>query len=472
MEDNLHDAIIAANRFGLGARPDELEEIAHDPREWVLAQLEQPAPLIDSLETLDNSPDYLSRYSEYRQQRRRSQRRSRQGQDTDPPRFLELFRDDVLKEMQLRGVQQCATDTPVHERLVMLWSNHFTVSGESEAVRLVAGAFEREAIRPHIHDDFSTLLLSVEQHPAMLLYLNNGASIGPESRMGRARNRRAEQGKGRGAGINENLAREIMELHTLSVHGDYRQQDVIELARALTGWRTYLHTQHPDEAQELSPWGSIFQQAAHEPGNRELLGEAFDQQGPAQGRHMLRFLADQPATARFVATKLARHYVADDPPEKLVEDLARSFVRHKGQLLAVYRDLFTHELAWRAESRKFRRPDEYLIALHRALGRLPSEEGHRWRAEMYLLGQPPFIPRTPEGWGDTAGDWVGTDALWKRLLIAQRYAQQLDSPPDPIALAQSSLGPQLRQATSRAIRQSDPRQGVEILLASPEFQWR
>lgn len=472
MENNLHDAVIAANRFGLGARPDELEEIAHDPREWVLAQLEQPAPLIDSLETLDSSPDYLSRFAEYRQQQRRSRKLSRQGQDTDLPEFSDLFHDDVLAEMQLRGVQQCTTDSPVHERLVMLWSNHFTISGDAPQVRLFAGAFEREAIRPNVCDDFSTLLLSAEQHPGMLLYLNNAASIGPESRMGRTRNRRAEQGKGRGAGINENLAREIMELHTLSVHGDYRQQDVIELARALTGWRTYLHTRHPDEARELSPWGSIFQQAAHEPGDRELLGETFDQQGPAQGRHMLRFLADQPATAHFVATKLARHYVADDPPEVLIEDLARSFVRNKGQLLAVYRDLFTHELAWRAESRKFRRPDEYLIALHRALDITPQVEGNRWRREMLLLGQTPFAPGAPEGWGDTASDWVGTDALWKRLLIAQRYAQQLDSPPDPTTLAQDSLGPQLRQATSRAIRQSDPRQGVEILLASPEFQWR
>lgn len=472
MEDNLHNAVIAANRFGLGARPDELEEIAHDPKEWVLAQLEQPAPLIDSLEALDSSPDYLSRFAEFRQQQRRSRRLSQQGKDTDLPRFADLFRDDVYTEMQLCGVQRCATDSPVHERLVMLWSNHFTVSGEPEPVRLLAGAFEREAIRPHIYDAFSTLLLSVEQHPAMLLYLNNVASIGPESRMGRARNRRAEQGKGRGAGINENLAREIMELHTLSVHGDYSQRDVIELARALTGWRTPLQVDNAERVQELSPWGSVFQQASHEPGNRELLGETFDQQGPAQGRHMLRFLADQPATARFVATKLARHYVADNPPEVLVEDLARSFVRHEGKLLAVYRDLFTHELVWRAESRKFRRPDEYLIALHRALGSLPSEEGRRWRAEMQLLGQPPSFPRSPEGWGDTASDWVGTDALWKRLLIAQRYAQQLDNPPDPMELAQASLGPQLRQATSRAIRQANPRQGVEILLASPEFQWR
>ncbi|ALM53737.1 DUF1800 domain-containing protein [Halomonas huangheensis] len=472
MEDNLHDAVIAANRFGLGARPDELEDIAHDPREWVLAQLEQPAALIDSLQALDSSPDYLSRFAEYRDQRRRSRQRQQQGKDSDPPTFSERFRDDVLTEMQLRGVQQCATDSPVHERLVMLWSNHFTVSGESPRVRLLAGAFEREAIRPHIYDDFSTLLLSAEQHPAMLLYLDNVASIGPESRVGSARNRRAEQGKGKGAGINENLAREIMELHTLSVHGDYQQQDVIELARALTGWRTSLHTRRPDEVLELSPWGSIFQQITHEPGDRELLGETFDQQGPAQGRHMLRFLAEQPATARFVATKLARHYVADAPPEALVEDLAKSFIRHKGQLLAVYRDLFTHELAWRAESRKFRRPDEYLIALHRALGRLPSEEGHRWRAEMHLLGQPPSLPRTPEGWGDTADDWVGTDALWKRLLIAQGYAQQLDSPPDPMVLAQGSLGPQLRQATARAMDQVNPRQATAILLASPEFQWR
>lgn len=472
MEDNLHNAVIAANRFGLGARPDELEEIAHDPKEWVLAQLEQPAPLIDSLAGLDSSPDYLSRFAEFRQERRSSRQQAKQGEDSNLPRFPERFYSDVFAEVQLRGVQQCTTDTPVHERLVMLWSNHFTVSGETQRVRLLAGAFEREAIRPNVCEDFSTLLLGAEQHPAMLLYLDNEASIGPGSNMGRAHNQRVEQGKGRKVGINENLAREIMELHTLSVHGDYRQQDVIELARALTGWRTRLQVENNAATQELSPWGSVFQQGTHEPGNRELLGETFDQQGLAQGRHMLRFLADQPATARFVATKLARHYVADDPPEVLVEDLARSFVRNKGQLLAVYRDLFTHELAWQSETRKFRRPDEYLIALHRALSTVPAEEGNRWRSEVHLLGQTPFIPGTPEGWGDTADDWVGTDALWKRLEIAQRYAYQLDSPPDPMSLAQNSLGPQLREATQQAIAQSNLRQATAILLASPEFQWR
>ncbi|QEM80300.1 DUF1800 domain-containing protein [Halomonas binhaiensis] len=469
MDKSLHDAVLAANRFGLGARPGDLQEIAHDPKEWVLSQLENPASPLDALQGLDDSPTYLNRYAEFRKEFRAARQQAAQDKNADVPVFTKRFGRDFRAETQLRARQQCATDSPVHERLVMFWSNHFTVSAESQDVHMVAGSFEREAIRPHVCDDFASLLLGVEQHPAMLLYLNNEVSIGPDSAVGQ---RRAQRKADLPSGINENLAREIMELHTLSVDGDYTQQDVIELARGLTGWRTPMQAPNASGTRELSPFGSVYQHAAHEPGNRELLGQSFDQEGLAQGRSMLRFLASQEDTARFIATKLARHYVADEPPEQLVEHLVKAYQQNKGELMPVYRALFTHDLAWQSETRKFRRPDEYLIAMYRALDELPGDDDNHWGRELRLLGQTPFAPRAPAGWGDTARDWVGADALWKRLVIAQRHAAKLDPQRDPMELAQDSLGPQLKEATAVAISQTNPRQGTAILLASPEFQWR
>ncbi|SHK00823.1 DUF1800 domain-containing protein [Halomonas caseinilytica] len=474
MDNGLSRAAVAANRFGLGAGPGELQEIAHDPKGWVLAQLEAPEPLGEPLQGLAGSSEYLERLIEYRRDRRaaRRQQAREKGEQVALPTFGERFNGDILREVQLRARQQCATTSPVHERLVMFWSNHFTVSAEKQSVRLLAGAFEREAIRPHIGEDFATLLLGAEQHPAMLMYLDNAGSIGPGSRMGRWRNQRAEKGRGKPVGINENLAREAMELHGLGVDGGYRQQDVLELARALTGWRTRLQVPDNSKARPLTSHGSVFQRRAHEPGSRRLLGETFSQRHAAQGRAMLSFLADQPAAATHVAAALARHYVADDPPSDLVEHLARTYRQHKGQLLPVYRALFTHELAWQETPRKFRRPDEYLMALHRALGQLPAVKGARWKRELRLLGQPSFRPGSPAGWGDTADDWIGADALWKRLLIARRHAKRLARMRDPMELAQDSLGPQLRESTAVAISQADRRQGAAIVLASPEFQWR
>ncbi|MBW5799757.1 DUF1800 domain-containing protein [Halomonas elongata] len=469
MDNGLGRAIIAANRFGLGARPGELQEIAHDPKEWVLAQLEQPAPPDEALLGLPGSREYLDRFKQYRRERREARR---QGEQAAVPKFGQRFNGDILAEIQLRARQQCGTASPVHERLVMFWSNHFTVSAEKPTVRLLAGAFEREAIRPNIDDDFASLLLSVEQHPAMLLYLDNVSSIGPGSRMGRRRNRRAAKGRGKPAGINENLAREAMELHSLGVDGGYSQQDVLELARALTGWRTRLQVPDSSKGRTLAPYGSVFQRRAHEPGSRKLLGQTFSQRYAAQGRTMLRYLADRSATAAHMATALARHYVADDPPSELVEHLAKTYRRHEGRLLPVYRALFTHELAWQESPRKFRRPDEYLIALHRALGQLPASQGPHWKRELRLLGQQAFRPGSPAGWGDSADDWIGADALWKRMLLAQRYAEHLPRARDPMELAQDSLGLTLQEATAVAISQSGRRQGAAIVLASPEFQWR
>lgn len=464
-------AVIAVNRFGLGARPGELEEVARDPREWVLAQLEKPASAGKALDRLPDSQDYQKRFTEWRQRFYAARRAAEKNNgEADEPGFGQTFRQELLDEVNLRAAWQCETPSPVMERLVMFWSNHFTVSAEKQMLRLLAGSMEREVIRPGMSGDFASMLLAVEQHPAMLLYLDNIQSIGPDSPAGRRQNQMAEKKGKPKRGLNENLGREILELHTLGVDGGYQQQDVEELARGITGWRPWFASR---KAPKLGEHGSVFVNSLHQPGERFLMGRNFEQKGAVQGRSMLRHLASRPETAGFVAHKLARHFVADEPPKALVKKLASTYQSHQGKLLPVYRALFTSEEAWQPGAPKFRRPDEYLIAVHRALNHQPDVKRGRWRAEMKLLGQLPFQPGAPAGWGDRAGDWIGADGLWKRVWMALRYGRYLDKDIDPMELALASIGPALSEETSLAISTAaNHRQGTALVLASPEFQWR
>ncbi|EKF75153.1 hypothetical protein A11A3_05654 [Alcanivorax hongdengensis A-11-3] len=467
MPRQLDLALIAANRFGLGAGPGELDDIAHDPREWVLSQLQTP-PLADkALAALPSSEQYQQQIIEWRQQRKKANRESRKPAQRQT--FSQRFNADFVKEINLRAAQQCATTTPVTERLVMFWSNHFTISDEKQPLKLLAGAMEREAIRPRVCGNFTDMLLAVEQHPAMLIYLDNQQSTGPDSKvaMKRARQKQATSK----TSINENLAREIMELHTLSSEGGYSQADVIALAEGITGWRPWLAAR---KAQPLGPYGSRFAPAFHQPGERQFLGRRFAQKGAAQGEAMLRHIAMDPHTARFISFKLCRQFVSDKPPPDLVDTLADTFRKHDGDLMPVYRALFESDLAWQPDQRKFRRPDEYLIALHRALAiDLNPKQPGRWRQEMHLMGQNVFRPGSPAGWPDSADNWIGADAIWKRFFVASRYSGRLPSSRDAMELARDSLGPRLGNRTSVAISEArNRRQATALVLASPEFQWR
>ncbi|MBN8414383.1 DUF1800 domain-containing protein [Halomonas cupida] len=472
MSDALVLAEIAASRFGLGPRPGELEQIAHDPQGWVLAQLDAPqeALLGPGGTPLPSTLDYLERFAQFQRDhaeaRRRMARQTAAG-GTSLPRLSQRFGRDMQAERQARARQQCLTGAPVLERWVMFWSNHFCVSADRGKVVMLPGAYEREAIRPNITSRFSDLLLAVEQHPTMLLYLENADSVGPSSAVARAARRRASP---RSLGLNENLAREILELHTLGVDGPYDQADVVALAQALTGWRTPLEMPPATNPPDLGSHGSVFHEAAHEPGPRILLGQRFAADGAGQGQAMLRLLAQHESTATFIARKLAGHFVADHPPAELVSALARSFRDQDGDLAELYRTLFRHPLAWQPGAPKFRRPEEFLVALYHALDKTPPSTGNQWEQELRLLGQRPFWPGSPAGWSDDSRDWIGADALYRRVALARRHGR--DSTVEPLALAEHCLGPRLREETAVAISQQPPGMGRAMVLASPEFQWR
>ena len=304
------DVVTATFRFGLGPRPGELAQAAADPRGWLLAQLDgDPGPLPGE-DALPASAAVVTAFVDAR-------REAREGMAEARREFRMSALDVYREEVRARVAEGVRTAAPFRERLVLFWSNHFTVSARRPELLGLAGAFEREAIRPNVTGSFLDLLRAVVRHPGMLVYLDNARSVGPGSPAGQRRDR----------GLNENLARELMELHTLGVDGGYTQADVTQLARILTGWSV-------DEDGAFR-----FRELTHEPGPKVLLGRTYPEAGVDEGEAALAALARHPSTARHVATRLARHFAADDPPPALVGRLAARFLATDGDLPSVYRTL-------------------------------------------------------------------------------------------------------------------------------------
>jgi uncharacterized protein (DUF1800 family) len=470
-------AAIAANRFGLGARPGELAVIEKDPPAWLRAQLEGPPPQIGG-EGLVPSSATLRQALALREQLAQARRARKQGDEEAAKvatalKLPAIYRPVYVAEMHARFAHAVTTDRPFLERLTQFWSNHFAVSVDKLAVLGLAGAMEREAIRPRVLGHFTDLLLAVEQHPAMLLYLDNQASIGPHSRAGRLAARRAN---GRKIDINENLAREILELHTLGVNGGYTQGDVRAFAEAISGWsiggergaRRFAKL----DAAGGRPGEFLFREAFHEPGARQLSGRTYAEGGVTQGEAILRDLALRPETARHVCTKLARHFVADDPPPDAVERMTRAWLQSRGHLLRVYDALLASPEAWERPLAKFKTPADYIHSTHRALG-LPIREKRRSLQPFELLGQRNLQPGSPAGWPDTSADWDGSSALLKRIAWADALAQRLGDARNARDLAPQALGATLSGETANAIARAESgAQALTLLLASPEFMRR
>jgi uncharacterized protein (DUF1800 family) len=463
-------AVIAANRFGLGARPGELAAAASDPRGWLLAQLRGGAPLLDDL-VLQPSDAIISSALALRAQRRENKA---QGAPADTAgdaaaqafaKLPQLYRPIYLSEVNARVRGAIATQRSFLERLVQFWTNHFAVSIDKVAVLGLAGSFEREAIRPNVLRGFTDMLLAVEQHPAMLLYLDNHISIGAHSLVAtRAARARVE----RRLGINENLAREILELHTLGVNGGYTQADVTTFAQVITGWSI------GGEGRLASgpPGKFVFRAEFHEPGGKSVLGKRYAEDGQQEGQQVLRDLAARPATARFIASKLARHFIADDPPAAAVERLARVFLDTRGDLPSVYRALIELPQSWQQPLAKFKTPQDYVYSSFRALD-LPPESAPRALVAFELLGQRTYSPGSPAGWPDRSADWDGASALLQRIEWADVVGQRVGDLRNALQLAPQLLGQTLRDATRTAIaRAASAAQALTLLLAAPEFMRR
>src|SRR6195256_6276713 len=364
------------------------------------------------------------------------------------------YRAEALARLQRAVIADCG----FVERLVVFWSNHFCISAnKGELARIWAGSFEREAIRPYVLGRFSDMLKAVEQHPAMLFFLDNQQSLGPDSRAGQNRNR----------GLNENLAREIMELHTLGVDGGYSQDDVTSLARIITGW-TYAGRL----GQLGTPGSFVFNANAHQPGAQRLMGKVYENNGVAQGEAALADIARHPSTAKFIATKFARHFVADDPPPALVARLQETFRNTDGDLKALTFVLLDSDEAWQAPLTKLRSPYEFLVATGRLLGRIPEDPG-RYLGSLNLLGQPLWSPSGPNGFPDTNAAWAAPEGMKLRLDVSAQVASRLADGIDPRGLLELVAADAASEETRRTVERAESRQqALALLLMSPEFQRR
>jgi uncharacterized protein (DUF1800 family) len=454
------DAAIAANRFGFGARPGELRALGQQARDALLAQLNAGPPLIEA--SLPGSKDLLAKVAAQRQQLRDT--REQPDVVAVVKGLRDIYQPAYSADVLARFRAAVTSERSFIERLVHFWSNHFAVSVDKAQVLGLAGAMEREAIRPHVLGNFAHMLLAVEQHPAMLIYLDNQQSIGPNAPAARIAGQR-----GRQVGLNENLGREILELHTLGV-GQYTQADVRALATMITGWSIggERGAQRGGEPGEF-----FFRDAFHEPGAAVLLGRRYSAGGLEQGAAALRDLALHPHTARHLATKLVRHFVADDPPAAAVDAVAKAFSDSGGDLPATYRALIGAPDAWRHPQAKYKTPVDFVYSTWRALDLPVGAQQRDMQRDLRVfeeLGQRSFQPGSPAGWPDHSADWDGSAALMKRLTWAQGLSQRLGAQRDAQQLAQEVLGATLSAGTSLAIsRAQDGPQALALLLCSPGF---
>lgn len=448
---------LALNRFGLGARPDDAPPA--DPRRWLLEQFERYEPLPPAWAAQRRTGLQFADYAEQRRMVREAEAANRQQAQQQLRREA---RASYVSAVGARMQSALATPAPFVERLVHFWSNHFAVSVDKLLVVNLAGAYEADAIRPHVLGRFEDMLLAVVRHPAMLLYLDQAQSLGPDSMAGR---RAAERNPERRRGLNENLAREILELHTLGVRSGYSQADVTEFARALTGWSVPLLPTlagASDNAFQYRP-------RLHEPGPRTVLGRSYAQADDDQALAILRDLARHPATARHVATKLARHFIADAPPASAVQRLEQAFLESGGDLPAVYRALLEAPEAWSAPAPKFKTPWEWSVSALRALG-MREARAPQVAAMLQQLGQPTWRPGSPAGFDDVAAHWAAPDALLRRVEMAQRLAALAGDRIDARVLAPRVLPGVLGDATAQAIARADSSaSGLALLLVAPEF---
>jgi uncharacterized protein (DUF1800 family) len=501
------DAALALSRFGLGARQGDIDAIASDPRGAVKEEIASrvvPSPLGDELRP---TAELLTEFYAFQAAQKEMRERKIAGASiASSPNAAQSpiggdqsgKADAMAAPSAMEGARASAPEAPalpapvngapaakpvppwpqqvflaeakarfsgtVHvpqigfgERLAMFWANHFAISAaKGPHVRVIAGAFEREAIRPHVFGRFADMLLAVETHPAMLFFLDNQQSFGPNSVAGQNRKR----------GLNENLAREILELHTLGVNGGYTQDDVTSLARIITGWTVV------GREGRLGPPGTFaFFANAHEPGDRRLLGKTYVDAGFEQGRAALMDLARHPATATHVAVKLARHFISDDPPKALIDKLATTFEATDGDLAAVSTALVEAEKSWAPTLAKIRSPLEFSIALLRATGAKP--EPQPVLGGLYAMGQPFWQPAGPNGFSDIADAWASPEGMRMRMDIANTAAIKGADYFDPPEFIEARLGPLLSDETRRAVARAESRaQGLAIAFMSPEFQRR
>jgi uncharacterized protein (DUF1800 family) len=462
-------AALALHRFGFGPAGDSIVAIADDPRGAVLADLERAGAgrVAADLPTSGAAARAVFDFQATRQAEQklasRAQKAAEAAGEAMPvaakaplpdagmrPQQPPLPQQLIQKEAQARFDEATSAKIGFVERLVWFWSNHFCISADK--IVAMAGTYEREAIRPHVLGHFADMLQAVESHPAMLFYLDNVQSMGPDSVAGINRDK----------GLNENLARETLELHTLGVRSGYTQTDVTNFAKVLTGW-TWIPPAEPVHGGEFA-----FVERMHERGDQIVLDKRYPDTGVEQGRAVLADLARHPATARHMAQKLAAHFVADEPPPSLVARLEKTFRDTNGNLKEVAKSLVLADESWTPQRTKLKPPSAWLVSIARITDAQASIPIGRVLGAQAMLGEALWRPRAPNGYPDTESAWI--DGVPRRLDIADEYAGRFANNVDPLALVDSALGPLASADTRETIARAESRkQAVALLVMTPEF---
>ncbi|AWM02820.1 DUF1800 domain-containing protein [Bradyrhizobium amphicarpaeae] len=479
------EAVLALHRFGMGPRPGSIAAIGSDPRGALIAELDRPLMLnaAASLPTsakafrtvADANARRTARAKQAQQQRAKKPQMASAGtgdqaaaspqgyaQEKDAAEMAAKQAADAvpdpgrpiyLQEAKLRTEAALAAEIGFAERLVWFWSNHFCISANK--IQSMSGAYEREAVRANALGRFVDLLQAVEGHPAMLFYLDNLESMGANSIAGINRNR----------GLNENIAREIMELHTLGVRTGYTQDDVISFANVMTGWTLVPPGADPQHGGEFT-----FNPRLHEPGGQNVLGKRYEQEDVEQGRAVLRDLAAHPAAATHVATKLARHFVADEPSPALVEQMTTTFRDTDGDLKQVAIAMVSSDDAWRAPPAKLKRPSEWVVGMVRATG-ITQVDPVLYTGGQQLLGEPLWRPSAPKGYPDDEASWI--DGVGRRLDVANNFAERISGMADPQVIIEDVFASEIAAEVKQAVGRAESRQqALALLFMSADFQRR
>jgi len=433
-------SLIATNTLGMGARPGEIEACKTDPKGWILAQIQNPAPGLPArLAAQSTGALVLERKALYKKQRQ---------QDRNIRGISEYASQQFQAELVWRHRQAVESSTSFVERWARFWGNRFTVSGRNNHLRTIAGAFLREAIRPNIFGRFEDMLKASTIHPAMLHYLDNENSVGPNSVYGQRK-----AGK-----HNENLGREILELHTLGVDGGYTIDDITALAFGLTGWTT---------PRNPADFKGVFRRQKHEPGPVTMLGKTYRKSGRNRLGRMLKDLARHPSTARDIAVQIARHFIAGKAQRIVIDTLADCFLETDGDLKELALCLVELDATWAQDDWMFKRPDEYIVSAGRAL---PDWEDHFDPVISKLLGQPLLRPPGPDGWKQTGEDWINAENIVIRLGWLRRSLDTLPSWINVEYFMEEALGGHVSGTTRTTLSQNLLRNELLTLgLMSPEF---
>lgn len=458
------DPELAAIRFGCGLSPDWAPPADATTMLAALRGADDAAKQfpIDGMEVaLAGAETYARLQKQWRQS----------GRGAQDPAVDKAYKAYRRKHLQQRHIwfgqallRQTTSEHTLRERLVLFWADHFTARGKTAMLRPLSYPYVESAIRPFVTGRFEDLLIAVVTSPLMLHYLDQAHSIGPNSPAA-ARRRR-------GGGLNENLAREVLELHTLGVDGPYGQQDVRQLAELFTGLSFNRRK------------GFVFRKGQAEPGSETVLGASYGGRSAALAPilQVLRDLAMQPATARHLAWKLAVHFTRDDPAPDLVAALAESYLHSGGDLMVVYETLLQHLAAWQPALENIKPPHDFITSACRALGmRRANLEG--WSAKKIqkvfvaphaLMGQPWQAPAGPDGWPEEDRAWITPQGISARLHWAMA-APQIIWPklPDPVDFAQRSLGRRMNETINFVAGAAETRaEAIGLVLTAPAFQRR